>query len=251
MASMDAMTRSQEEMREEMRHSQEETKSLLEASLRRVENLEKKVVAMADNQAATSKHLASHDSDISYLKVISNATDQQQRANNIRILGFPVLSEELSAAGDGGSRLRDLIHNRLLKPLFEDAVRERFILSPPAAQEAILKIFRAGRLNQGAQSAPPPIIVVLASPLLRAAVFRFKGKALPQPNTVEKEAGARRFYLVEDLTRPSHRLFKALQASEAVAKVWTTDGQIKFIKTGDDSIHRVTNVFEPLDKILE
>jgi len=202
-------------------------------------------------RSATSNHLGVHDREILSLKLATNYNDQQQRINNIRILGFPVLNEESSAAGDGGVRLRDLVYNRILKPVLEAAVRDRFILAPVAAQECIHKIFRAGRINQGASAPPPPIIVVLSSPLIRLAIFRYKSKALPAPNTVEKEAGAKRFYLVEDLTRPTHVMFKALQASESVAKVWTTDGQIRFMKNGDDTIKRVSNVFESLEKILE
>jgi len=245
-ASVDALTRSQEEMKS----LQEESKNLLEASLQRVKLLEDQVNEVTANQAATTAHLSSHDRDINFLKQVANSNDQLHRANNLRILGFPVLDGEITALGDGGVYLRNIIFHRLLQPVFEAAVRDRFILAPPAAQEAIVKIHRAGRPVAGTSASPPPIIVTVSSPLLRLAVFRYKSKSLPGPNPIEKGAGAKRFYVVEDLTRPTHRMMKSLQDTEGIEKVWTTDGVIRFKKTGDDSIFKVANVFDSVENII-
>jgi len=245
-ASVDALTRSQQELL----RSQEDTKSLLETSLQRVVKLEQDVSSISANQAASTAHLAAHDKDILSLKIASNANEQLMKSSNIRILGYPVLDEETTAAADGGRLLRDKIFSRVIGPILDSAVRDRFILSPVPAQEAILKIYRAGRISAGSKSSPPPIVVTLSSPLIRQTIFRYKSKSLPVPNTVEKAAGAKRYYIVEDLTKPTHRLLKLLQGHDSVDKVWTIDGLLRFTKTGDDTIHRVNNVFESIENIL-
>jgi len=229
--------------------SQQEMKSLLETSLQRLTNVEQQVSTLNLNQSAVTEHLAAHDRDISTLMIATNTSDQLHRVNNIRILGYPVLEDETVAANDGGRFLRDKIFNRIIRPVLDVAVRDRFILSPPSAEETIMKIYRTGRSSVG--GSPPPILVVFSSPLLRQALFRYKSKHLPPPNTVEKAAGAKRFYVVEDLTKATHKLLKLLQADERVAKVWSMDGFIRFTRTGDDTIRRVSNVFEAVDKILE
>jgi len=169
-ASVDALTQTQQDLL----RSQEDTKSLLEASLQRVVKLEQDVSSISANQAASTAHLAAHDRDILLLKIAANANEQLMKATNIRILGFPVLDEETSAAADGGRLLRDKIFSRVIGPILVSAVRDRFILSPVPAQEAILKIYRAGRISAGNKSSPPPIVVTLSSPLIRQAVFRYK-----------------------------------------------------------------------------
>jgi len=252
-SSVDALTRSQAESRsmlDALTRSQEDSRSMLETHLQRFNALEGQVTALVENQGATSAHLASHDHELNLLRISANMNEQLLRSNNARILGFPVLEDEAAAVGDGGVLLRDRVFNRLLKPVFEAAVRDRFLLAPPAAQEAVMRIYRTGRPVAGSASTPPPIVITFATPIIRQALFRYKSKSLPSPNTVEKSAGAKRFFVVEDLTKPVHRLLKTLQAAEGVAKVWTVDGSIRFTKTGNDSIHKVINVFDPIDKIL-
>jgi len=56
---------------------------------------------------------------------------------------------------------------------------------------------------------------------------------------------------VEDLTKPTHRLLKLLQAHDSVDKVWTIDGLLRYTKAGDDTVYRVNNVLESVEKILE
>lgn len=77
-----------------------------------------------------------------------------------------------------------------------------------------------------------------------------KSTSVAYPNPVERAAGAKKCMLVEDLTKANHRMFKALQAAEAVDKVWSIEGQMKYTKAGSEAVHRVINVFSPSEDIL-
>jgi len=254
LVTVDSIARSQQELarsQQEIKLVQDESKALLESSLQRMDKLEQRMDTLTENQSAASADLAAHDRDITSLIIASNANDQLHRANNIRILGYPVLEDEITAANDGGKHLREKIFSRIIKPVLDVAVRDRFLLSPPSEQEVIVRIFRAGRPSTGDRSPPPPILVVFSSYAYRQALFRYKAKALPAPNTVEKSAGAKRFYVVEDLTKPAHRLLKLLQADERIAKVWSTDGYLRYTRPDNDTVFKVPNVFATVEKILE
>jgi len=113
-ASVDALTQTQQDLL----RSQEDTKSLLEASLQRVVKLEQVVSSISANQAASTAQLAAHDRDILSLKI---SNEQLMKATNIRILGFTVLDEETSTAADGGRLLRDKIFSRVIGPILDSA----------------------------------------------------------------------------------------------------------------------------------
>jgi hypothetical protein len=44
---------------------------------------------------------------------------------------------------------------------------------------------------------------------------------------------------------------KELQEDERVAKVWTTEGQIKFTVVGDSKVYKCYGVFSPVSEIIK
>lgn len=227
--------------------SQNSLKAAFEACLPRIDTLEHQLTTVTENQGATSAHLGRHDRDINLLKISANNIEQLSRSNNIRIIGYPVLDDEVAAQHDGGIFLRQRVYDRLLKPLLSEAAKGGFFVSCPPP-DVIVRVRRAGKPVVG--SSPPPIVLTCGSSLVKQAIMRFKSSQLPAPNPVERTAGAKKFYVVEDLTKANHHILKLLQASESVAKVWSSDGQIRFVKVNSDTVHRVLDVFEPVEKIL-
>jgi len=224
------------------------TTQLLQDHLARVTAIEGQVATVIANQTETSNHLARHDRDITGLKLISNSNEQLLKSSTMRVLGYPVMESEVAAINDGGFYLRDHLYTRFFKSVFEAAVTAKFIMTIPGPQEAITRIYRSGRTAVG--STPPPIIVCFATPLLRQAILRYKIKAQPVPNTTERAAGAKKIVFVEDLTKANHSMLKSLQSDPRVAKVWSLDGQIRFVKVDDDRVIRVFNVFDSVESLI-
>ena len=75
-------------------------------------------------------------------------------------------------------------------------------------------------------------------------------KAIPAPSDGEREAGVRRFLLVEDLTPEAYGLLKDLQKDTRTEKVWTINGNIFFTKPGVPGYKKVRNIFDSIDTIL-
>ena len=51
--------------------------------------------------------------------------------------------------------------------------------------------------------------------------------------------------MVEDLTPANHTMLKDLQNDDRVSKVWSVDGRIRFVLSGDDqSVKKVKSVFD-------
>jgi len=234
---------------DDIKAAQEETNNLLQEHMTRVTRLEEEVVVLKENHTATSNHLAVHDREISALKVASNNSQQLLKATTARIIGFPVSGDEANAA-PSANYLRDIVYNRLLLPVLTAAAAAKFLAVVPSPSDTVLRVFRAGRATPGASS-PPPIIVVFSSLSIKQAVFYHKGKALPSPNPSERTAGAKKYLLVEDLTKDNHRLLKALQSDDRIAKVWTVDGQIRFNRVNEDRVVKVPNIYLPINTIIE
>ena len=70
------------------------------------------------------------------------------------------------------------------------------------------------------------------------------------PPEGEREAGIRRYIVVEDLTPDAHHLLKQLQADDRTEKVWSQNGQIYFSRPGVSGFSKVKNIFDTVDSIL-
>jgi len=237
---------------DDIKISLDETKKLLQDHVTLVTQLQEDVAVIKDNHAEVSNHLAVHDREISMLKITANANQQLLKINTARVIGYPVSTDEVAAAAasaaDLNNHLVTAVFNRILCPVFTAAVESNFIQSVPTPAESIQRIYRAGRAAVG--SSPPPIIIVFHSYTLRQAIFRFKAKVPFKPNTVERSFGAKKVFIVEDLTRDNHKMLKDLQSDERISKVWTVEGLIRFTKVDDTRVYKVANVYQSVESIV-
>ena len=88
---------------------------------------------------------------------------------------------------------------------------------------------------------------------IRDAVLRSKKEYIPATSAAERAGGIKRFSLVEDLTRPTHQLFRELVADERVGAVWTVDGRIRFIRSGDkaNKVVKAPSPFMSVEELLK
>jgi hypothetical protein len=75
---------------------------------------------------------------------------------------------------------------------------------------------------------------------------------IPIPSPTDRANGSKRISLNEDLTADAFSLLKSMREDKRVARVWSVDGNIKFIRSNDadNVIHRVKSIYDPIETIL-
>ncbi len=135
------------------------------------------------------------------------------------------------------------------------AAKEKAIIpTVPVLSNVVTDAFRLRPRNTSAATAnlPPPILIRLASPAIKLAIFKAKKDSLPSPTETEKQAGTKRFHLAEDLTTASYNFLMDLREDSRVERAWSTDGQVRFTIAGDRSnfVHKVKSVFATIDSVV-
>ena len=219
-----------------------ETKALLAESQAKVAVLETKVATLELTVDALN-------ADVVSLKEQLNFRNQEGKLNNARIFGVPYSDEETKAT-DGGESFKKLVYDRYIKPCLNAARANGDIPTVPHAVNTIAKLYRLGK--PGAPGTrPPPLLLSFANHDLRNAVFRNKKACFPSPSDAEKEAGVKRYVMVEDLTSPTYSLLKELQDHSGVAKAWTIEGRIRFTRVDKpNEIIKIKSVFTHIEKII-
>jgi hypothetical protein len=217
----------------------EETRALLSDSLGRVSKLEEQVTVLQST-------VSSQDREIRLLKDKANAADQLTKANNIRLIGYPATDEETKST-DGGKSFATRIYEKILKPVLAVAKAKGDITSVLSLANTVETMYRAGKISG---SHTPPIVIIFNNRAARLAVLRNKRNNIPMPTDEEKSAGAKRYIIAEDLTGPSFRILRLLQADDRVSKVWSAEGQIRYVLKSDPTIKKVTSVHLSVDQII-
>jgi hypothetical protein len=192
-----------------------DTKKMLADSQAKVAQLETKVSAL--------------EKEVRRLKESSNDRDQAAKSCSLRLFGYK-------------------IYDKIIKPCLNAAKANGEIQTVPQFTTAIDKIYRVGKSTNNAR--PAPIIITFASEAIRLAVLRNKRTSLPTPLVSERDAGIRRYMLVEDLTPANYNLLKQLHNCEEIEKVWSIEGRIRFKKRGQNTVYKVKSVFDSIDTIL-
>ena len=189
--------------------------------------------------------IAALERDMRTQKDLSNQQQQQLRSLTVRLLNLPVIPGEKD---DNNNGLKNRVYERFLKPLLAAAKASKALPTLPQVGSVIKACFRP--FNATADSTiPPPIIIKLASRPIKLALLKHR-KELPKPSAEETAAGIKKFVLVEDLTQDTHKTFVALSKSTKTGKVWTHDGNIRYVRVGQSAVHTVKSVYEPVQKIL-
>lgn len=187
--------------------------------------------------------------EVKNIKTNLNTREQQLRSTTVRIFNFPIMKDE---AVDNYKGLSQRVYDRILRPLMTAGKNAGDLATVPQIQnttEACYRIFTQREPEPG--KPPPPVIVRLVSKAIKTAVLKQRRLHMPAPSAGEKELGAKRFVIVEDLTPPTYSLLKMLQADERTEKVWTVNGQIHYSRPKTLGYKKVKNVFDTVDSILE
>jgi hypothetical protein len=219
----------------------EETRSLLAESLGRVTKLEEQVAVLQTT-------VSSQEKEIRQLKDRANAAAQVTKANAIRLIGYPASDEETKTT-DGGKAFTARIYDKILKPILAIAKAKGDIPSIPTLANTVESVYRAGKIGPGTHT--PPIVINFINKAARLAVLRNKRNNIPMPTEEEKNLGAKRFIIAEDLTGPTFKMLRLLQGDDRVSKAWTADGNIRFVLAAEPNvIKKVSSVYLSADVVI-
>jgi hypothetical protein len=204
---------------------------------------------LVDSQAKVAileTKVTSLEKEVKRLKESSNDRDQATKSCSLRLFGYATSEEE--TASDGGRVFQNKLYDKIIKPCFNAAKANRELQTVPQFSTAINKIYRVGKSTHIAR--PAPIIITFASETFRMAVLKNKRTSLPTPLVSERDAGIRRYMLVEDLTPANYNMLKQLHNCDEIEKVWSIEGRIRFKKCGQNTVYKVKSVFDSVDTIL-
>jgi hypothetical protein len=219
----------------------EETRALLSDSLKRVSKLEEQVAVLQTTVFA-------QDREIRQLKDRANSAAQLTKANSIRLIGYPTSDEETKST-DGGKSFTARIYEKILKPVLAVAKAKGDIPSVPSLANTVEAVYRAGKTGPGTHT--PPIVITFNNRAARLAVLRNKRNNIPLPTDEERSLGAKKYIIAEDLTGPSFRMLRLLQNDDRVSKVWTADGNIRFVlKDEPNHLKKVSSVYLTVDQVI-
>ena len=95
---------------------------------------------------------------------------------------------------------------------------------------------------------------------MRALCFSLREEFAPKEavnRTTTRAGGAQEtsrprflYQIFDDLTRTNFQKMKALGDDKRVHQCWATNGQLKFRLVDSDIIRKVSNVFDPIHKIV-
>jgi len=195
------------------------------------------------------------------VKTTQNARDQQQRSLSIKLSGLPVTEDEKKSA-DPDKFLAKKIYDKLLKPILTAAKDNGHIESVPTLNNCISEVERMKIWSKPAPTIPgasasvkppaiPIVIIRLTYADVRLAVLRNKKDNTPAPTQADKALGSIGFFLNEDLTPSTFKALRTLQSDDRVDKVWSVDGRLRFVLSGDSDrkVIKVKNVFDPISSI--
>ena len=194
--------------------------TLLEGLKDSVSAVKEEVKALQFDVGGHDERLTALEKEMKLQKDLSNQQQQQLRALTVRLLNFPVATGEKD---DNFAGLKTRVYDRILKPLLSAAKASKTISTLPQIGSVIEACFRP--FNSTNPASPPPVILKLVSRPIKLALFKHR-KDILKPTSDEVASGISKFFLVEDLTADSHKMFVALSKSSKTNKVWTQDGTI-------------------------
>jgi hypothetical protein len=203
------------------------------------------------NQAkieATDSKVITLQAEVKHLKEIVNSNEQQKKSLSLRLLGLPPSEEELNGP-DANAATAKLAYEKIIRPILTSAKAKGKIASVPSLANTISKAFRTAKLSTSSPNVTPPIIITVISQNVKIAILTNKKGNIPVPSP---PSTGPRISLNEDLTADTFSLLKSLREDKRVGRVWSVDGNLKYILANDSEnvIHRVKSIYDTVDMIL-
>jgi hypothetical protein len=205
-----------------------------------------KMEAQLDTIVAENKELktmvAERDAEIRSLKAHLNNIEQYNRSWSVRILGLPLSPDEEKSP----DIVKHKVFTNVILPILEGAAAAGDLREIPPNADRVLERAHVLRAKEGSTK---PVIARFYARDIRSIVFKHK-KAYAPKHTAGPLKDRYKYQLFEDLTGTNFKKMRAMAADERVAACWSAGGQLRFRLLDDNTIRRVDNIFDPIDKII-
>jgi uncharacterized protein YoxC len=198
------------------------------------------------------EQLDNMQSTVNSLEIRLNSLEQHHRGWGARVLNVPLSEAEEANPEATINKVYDLA----LRPILEGAVSKGRLQNLPTADQ----VLEVAHVLPGKPGHPKPIIMRFYNRNLRNMIFQHKrefatketeqGRRGPGDGSRPEKGGRIRYPLYEDLTKANLAKMRAISQDERVQACWTVSGQIRFRLRDSSEVKRVTNIHDPLDKIL-
>lgn len=244
--------------------SVDDMKSHITSLEKKFEALEAKLIIQLDENkqlraenAAKSKDIEDMQANNSYLEFKCNELEQYNRSWSIRIHNVPLTAEEEKSP----TKTRDKVYALALLPILEGAKSRGDIDAVPEAEQ----LLEIAHVLAGKPGEPKPVIARFYNRADKALCLRLKRDFAPRKarptqqgrdGTSDGASGRteeRGWYVHpfnEDLTRINFAKMRSISKDPAVQSCWSINGSLRFRLVDSSVVKRVSNVFDPIAKII-
>ena len=212
--------------------------------LPKIEEIDSKIQSLMSENAALRKEVADRDTKIDHLTSQVNKMDQASRASSLRILGLPITTSTPQAA------IPEIVHKAIILPCLEAAIAKGEISAQFASLPPQLIISNVFSLPAKKDNPSSPVILKLASELVRGIIFRHKKDALPKLTDLSTNRVRNQFSVFEDLSPHNHAIFRVFSEDPRVKSAWTYSGQVRFKIHDSETIYKVKEATDTYDSIV-
>jgi hypothetical protein len=206
----------------------------LRANLKEVKDKNEKLEETVQNQADT----------IADLKNVINDRELHARSWSLRVNNI-----QIKAGMETNNRVvMHEVYQQLVVPILSGAVESGDITDIPNC-DALIEI---AHILPG-KGATKPIIVRFFSRYWRSLLFKHRKNHAPREATAAAgdRPGRMRYPFYEDLTRATFKQLKTIQADNRVTAAWTVSGVVRFKVEDDDTVYKVTSIYDTVDDFIE
>jgi hypothetical protein len=183
--------------------------------------------------------------EIAELRQEINDRELHARSWSIRVINVPI-----PAGQETNNRVvMDTVYKELVVPILEGVRASGEITTIPPCDN----IIEIAHILPG-KTAKKPIIVRFHSRYWRSLLFRHRKNFAPREeaaSTTGNRPPRMKYPFFEDLTRATFKQLKTIQADERVTSAWTVSGVIRFKVDGDDTVYKISSIYDTVDDTIE
>jgi hypothetical protein len=227
-----------------MEELQAEMNTKLTSLVEEVRSLSNTLKQVKSENAQLKVTIQQQADEIAVLKNDNNDRELHARSWSVRVVNLP-----LPPGQETNNRCAmDTVYKELVMPILEGARAKGEITTIPPCDN----IIEIAHILPG-KTSKKPVIVRFHSRYWRSLLFKHRKEFAPREEATPNNNGRpprMKYSFFEDLTRASFKQLKKIQDDERVESAWTVSGNIRFKVTGDDTIHRVTSIYDTVDDFV-
>jgi hypothetical protein len=223
----------------------EEMNDKLSTLMEEVRSLKDTLKEVKSENVVLKEKLQQQADEIAVLRNEMNDREAHARSWSLRVINVPIPEGQET----DNKIVMHAVYNSLVVPILEGAKTKGDITVLPTCEN----IIEVAHILPG-RSAKKPVIVRFMSRFWRSLMFKHRREFAPREAAASTSAGgrpARMLYpFYEDLTRITFRQLKSIQADERVTSAWTVSGAIRFKVQDDDTVYKVSTIYETVEDII-